>query len=57
MVFANGKQSPFFETKGAEKGEIAKSFTIDTEKEIRLVSMKVDSGLYYHGIRLRDKDN
>ena len=57
MVFANGLESPLFETNEAKEKDALKSLKVDTSRQIRLVSMKVDAGRYYHGIRFADYQN
>ena len=56
MVFSNGLESPLFETAASADNQL-KSLAIDTSRDIRLISMLVDSGRYYHGIRFADANN
>ena len=57
MIFGNDMESPLFETDKASDSDTMQSLIIDQERQIRLVSMKVDSGRYYHGIRFSDFEN
>ena len=57
MVFANGLESPLFETRQAEEEEVLKTLKFENDRQIRLVSMKVDAGRYYHGIKFSDYQN
>ena len=55
LVFKNGIESPLFVAEGFVKNEIMKRVNISSE--IRHISMKVQNGLHYGGIRFEDKNN
>ena len=55
LVFANGVESPLFETEGALDNTL-NTIEVDPTKEIRFVSMKVSSGAWYSGIRFYSQD-
>ena len=54
----NGYTSPFFEAhdKNFFYTEI-KTLTIDMSSEVRSISMLIDSGIWYYGIRFYDDDH
>ena len=52
MVFANGKESPLFQTDQGFASQ--KSISIPSDREIRYVSMKMRNGLIYDGLRFFD---
>ena len=55
LVFKNGIESPLFVAEGFVKNETMKRVNISSE--IRHISMKVQNGLHYGGIRFEDKNN
>ena len=54
LVFANGVESPLFESLGS-RDETLKVTTIDTSREITTVRMKLYYGIYYTGLELIDE--
>ena len=62
LGFMNNHTSPFFETLYkeivySENERIERNEQIDMSSEVRSISMLIDSGIWYHGIRFYDDDH
>ena len=58
LGFMNGHTSPFFgHDKEIVYSEIERIEQIDMSSEVRSISMLIDSGIWYYGIRFYDDDH
>ena len=56
MIFENGNQSPFFQV-SATTDEQLKTIPVNTNRDIRYVSMRIKNKYPYTGLRLYDQAN